>query len=151
MKKLLLTILGPFFLVVGVTVGVVWWDRGAPPGFRPPLVDVAVADIHREHRGVRLVGTAHYELRIQQKEGDDLYIIYPLFPPGDTLGRDIRVLVRTRRMPDRLVGYEDVTVEGLARPPGRLITGAVIDALLSRGYSIQEDFVLVNEFDPPTP
>ena len=147
MKKLLLTILGPFFLVVGVTVGIIWWDNGAPPGFRPPVKDVSVTEITRENRGVRLQGTAHYELRIQQKEGDDLYMIYPLFPPGDTMGRDVRVLVRTRRVPDRLVGYEDVTVEGLARPPGRLVPGAVIDALLDRGYSVQEDFVLVNEFD----
>ena len=148
MKKLLLTILGPFVLVAAVALGIYTWDNGALPFMRPAAVDVSVEDInYDDYRGVRVKGTAHYELRIQQKEGDQLYTMYPLFPPGDTIGRDVRVIVRTKKVPDRLLGFEDVTVEGLARPPGRLVPSAVTDALLERGYSIQDDFVLINEFD----
>lgn len=147
MKKLLLTILGPIMLVGAIVVGVVWWDRGAPPGFRPPVVDVTVEELSYDHRGVRVEGTAHYGLRIQQKEGDKEYILYPLMPRGDTTGKIIRAMVRTTRLPDRLVGIEDVTVEGLARPPGRLVPRSVVEALLARGYAFEEDFVLVLEFE----
>lgn len=147
MKKLLLTTLGPMAVVGAVVIGVIWWDRGAPPGFRPPVEDVAVEDLTFEHRGVRVVGTAHYELRIQQSQGETTYTLYPLMDRGDTMGRTIHAMVRTTRTPDRLVSFEDVTIEGFARPPGRLVGRSVIEALLARGYDFEEDFVLIEEFE----
>ncbi len=149
MKKLLLTILGPFLLVAGATVGIIWWDRGAPPGFRPTVHDVTVAELTRDHRGVRVKGTGHYELRIRQTDSESgrVWHLYPLFPLGDTMGREISVLVRTRREPDRLAGYADVTVEGLARPPGHIVPRSIIEALLEKGYHFTSDYVLIEEFD----
>jgi hypothetical protein len=143
MKKLLLTILGPFFLVVATTVGIIWWDRGAPPGFRPSVTDVTVQSISRDHRGVRISGTAHHELRIKQGE----YSLFPLMASGDTLGREIRVMVRSTREVDRLVGYEDLTIEGLCRPPGQMIPHSVAEALMERGYHFADDYVLIEAFD----
>ena len=143
MKKLLLTILGPFLLVVGVTVGVIWWDRGAPPGFRPSLTDVTVQTINRDHRGVRIAGTAHHELRI--KQGD--HNLFPMMAPGDTTGREILVMVRTTHEVGRLVGFEDLTIEGLCRPPGQMIPHAVAEALMERGYHFVEGYVLIEAFD----
>ena len=143
MKKLLLTILGPFFLVVSTTFGIILWDRGAPPGFRPPVTDVTVETIHREHRGVRIEGTAHHELRIKQGE----YSLFPLMSPRDTIGREIRVMVRSTKEIDRLVGYEDMTVEGLCRPPGNMIPHAIAEALIERGYHFADNYVLIEAFD----
>jgi len=147
MKKLLIAILGPFLLVVTVSIGIFWWANGAPPGFRPKIHDVAFEELNYDHRGVRVKGTAHYELRIQQgeEEGDTWYI-FPLFPTGDTLGKHIRVMVRTPIAPDRLLGFEDLTVEGLARPPGQLVPRSVIGALLAKGYDVDERFVLIEQF-----
>lgn len=147
MKKLILTVLGPIVLVGSIVIGVIWWDRGAFPGFRPPLEDVSVLEVSHDHRGVRIEGTAHYELRIQQEIGDTMHILYPLMEKGDTTGRTIHAMVRTTQIPDRLLSYEDVTVEGLCRPPGRLVSRSVIEALLARGYDIEEDFVLILAFD----
>ncbi|MFT5682015.1 MAG: hypothetical protein ACI8RZ_002933 [Myxococcota bacterium] len=143
MKKLLLTILGPFFLVGATTVGIIWWDRGAPPGFRPSVTDVTVEEINRNHRGVRIAGTAHHEFRIKQGE----YNLFPLMAPSDTLGREIRVMVRTSKEIDRLVGYEDMTVEGLCRPPGNMISHSIAEALIERGYHFADLFVLIEEFE----
>lgn len=145
MKKLLLTILGPFVVVASIGLGVYWWDRGALPGFRPPTVDVTVKEINREHRGVRLKGTAHYELRILQEKGT--YILYPLMERGDTTSKEIHVLVRSHKVPDRLTSFEDVTVEGFARPPGRSVPRSVADALMERGYYFEADVVLVEEYE----
>ena len=148
MKKLLLVILGPFLLVASVTIGIIWWDRGAPPGFEPPMTDVLLSDLSRAHRGVRVRGTAHYELRITQRDAKGTsWYLFPLFPVGDTGGREITAIVRTTTQPDPLLGFEDLTLEGLARPPGRMISGKVVDALLERGYQFSEDFVLIEAFD----
>ena len=143
MKKLLLTILGPFFLVASVTVGVIWWDRGAPPGFRPSVSDITVDTINRDHRGVRIKGTAHHELRITQGE----YNLFPLMSPGDTLGREIKVMVRSSAEVDRLVGFEDLTIEGLCRPPGHMIPHTIAEALMERGYHFADNYVVIEAFE----
>ncbi len=147
--RILLTILGPMLLVLGATVGVIWWDRGAPPGFRPPVVEVSPATITRENRGVRIQGTLHNEARLKQTVAgeDEVWWLIPMFPKGDTLGREVRVLLRTRQTPDGFYGIEDRTVEGFARPPGSLLPGAARDALEKKGYHIAEGVVLVEEWE----
>ena len=146
-RKLLVVIGGPLLLVVGVTVGVVWWDRGAPPGFDPPVIDVALEDLNRDHRGVRFQGTAHYEARVAQSTADgERWSIFPVFPKGDTMSRDAHVLVRMPGDPDALYSFEDLRVEGMARPPGRLVPRAVREAIYDAGYSLTDDFVLVEQF-----
>ncbi len=145
MKKLLLAVLLPVLLVTVAAVGVVWWDRGAPPGFRPPVVDTTPAEITYDHRGVRLVGTAHYKVRLTQKAsgGDRSWYLFPVLEKGDTMGNHVRVIVRTEQAPDPMLGFEDVVVEGLARPPGAVIGPQVREALIEAGFELDEKLVLV--------
>jgi len=148
-KKLLVAVLSPVLLVSAVAVGVVWWDRGAPPGFRPSLVDVTPDQISYDNRGVRLSGTAHYAVRLTQKasKGDRVWHLFPVLPLGDTMSRHVRVVVRTEREPDPMLGFEDVEIEGLARPPGAIIGPQVREALIQAGFELDEKLVLVEAFD----
>lgn len=152
----------PLFVVVGLPlvvfllsaagfVGFVWWDRGAPPGMQPPTEVVAVSDITRNHRGVEVQGTAHYTVKLVQKAGDETWYLFPLLEPGDTAGRSVRVVVRTQRKPGDLYSFEDLVVRGLARPPGTLFPRSTQDQLIKRGYLLDADFVLVEEFPPEAP
>jgi hypothetical protein len=148
MQKMLLTVLGPCGLVAAGAVGFVWWERGAPPGFNPTPIPVTVSGINREHRGVRIRGTAHYEVCLRQKmEDGSVYYIFPLMKPTDTLAREIKVLVRTERMPDEMATYEDMEVDGLARPPGSRVGPKARESLLDGGYHFAEGFVLVEAFE----
>jgi hypothetical protein len=140
-----------FLLSAAGFVGFVWWDRGAPPGVQPPTEPVAVAELTRNHRGVRVEGTAHYSVKLVQTAGDETWYLFPLFPPGDTAGRDVTVVVRTQRKPGELYSFEDLVVEGLARPPGTLMPRSTQDQLTNRGYTFSPDFVLVEEFEAPAP
>ncbi len=149
MNKPLLVVLVPFVLVATVALGLYCWDRGAFPGFRPTIVDVAVQDISRKNRGVRVRGTAHLSVRIQQKtaDGSVVWHLFPLLPEGDLEARDVRAVVRTTRAPGALYAYEDMTVEGLARPPGSLVPQPAREALRNSGYFLTDDFVLIDAFD----
>jgi hypothetical protein len=147
MSKTVLAVLVPFCVVAGSAIGLAWWDRGALPGFDPTPHPVEIAQITRDHRGVRLTGTAHYEVRLRQKmEGGDVFSMFPLMKSGDTMSREIKVLVRTPRSPEDIVTYEDMVVDGLARPPGRLVSPDVKDKLEEGGYHFAEGFVLVEAF-----
>ena len=147
MSKTVIAVLVPFFVVVGVVVGLIWWDRGAPPGFDPTPHPVAISDVTRDHRGVRLTGTAHYEVRLRQKmQGGEVFVLLPLMKICDTMSREIKVLVRTQRTPEDMVTYEDMVVDGLARPPGRLVSPDVKDKLEDGGYHFADGFVLVEAF-----
>lgn len=147
MSKTVIAVLVPFCVVVVGVVGLIWWDRGAPPGFDPTPHPVAIEDVTRDHRGVRLTGTAHYEVRLRQTmQGGEVFVLFPLMKSGDTMSREIDVLVRTQRTPEDMVTYEDLVVDGLARPPGRLVSPDVKDKLEDGGYHFAEGFVLVEAF-----
>ncbi|MCB9780350.1 MAG: hypothetical protein H6742_17430 [Alphaproteobacteria bacterium] len=147
-KKLLLVVLGPFLLVSTAATGLYWWDHGAPPGFQPRVVDVSVQDVDYDNRGVRISGTAHYTVRLTQRaESGAAWYLFPLMEKGDTTGRYVEVIVRTRTAPDDLLGLEDVVVEGLARPPGAIVGPAVREALIEAGYELDEKVVLVEAFE----
>jgi hypothetical protein len=136
----------PILGVLGAAVAFAWIDRGAPPGFRPPVVPIELSEVTRDSKGVRLVGTAHY-LGIRQTVsggGPDHYV-FALFPTGDTQSRSIHVLVRTTRPPEDLLDYADITVEGLARAPGYEIPVTTIEAIRKRGYTLEHDAVLIEE------
>jgi len=133
-------------VVLAGLVGVIWWERGAPPGFRPTAVPVAVAAITKEHRGVATEGTVHLAVRISQASGDRRWTLAPLMPQGDTQAREVRVLLRTERHLDDLATYEDVSVRGFARPPGRLVPGSVVLALEQSGYTVSEDLIVLEEW-----
>jgi len=148
LNKNVVAVLGPFLAVVLGAVGLVWWDRGAPPGFNPTPHPTEVAEVTRNHRGVRLEGTAHYVVRMTQTmKGGDNFWIFPLMKRGDTLTRTIHVLVRTPREPEDMVTFEDLTIDGLVRPPGRLVTPDIRDKFEDRGYLFEEGFVLLEPFN----
>jgi len=147
MNKTVAAVLIPFLAVLGGAVGLIWWDRGAPPGFNPTPHPTEISEITREHRGVRLKGTAHYEVRLSQTmEGGEVFWIFPFMKQGDTLSREIRVIVRTPRKPEHMVTFEDLTIDGLARPPGRLISPEIQDKLEDGGYDFAEGFVMIEPF-----
>ena len=147
MNKRALAIVLPVLLVGAVTFGIIWWDRGAPPGFRPPVVDVVPSALTYEHRGVRLRGTAHYGARLSQRQGDETWYLFPVLDQGDTQGRQVKVLLRTQTAPDPILSFEDLAVEGLARPPGDLVGPDVDRALARIGYELDPRVVLVVAFD----
>jgi hypothetical protein len=149
MKRALAAILIPGILVSSVAVGVVWWDRGAPPGFRPTVHEVRPTELTYDHRGVSLVGTAHYPVQVTQRGGSSgqTWWIYPVFERGDTMGRYVLVLVRSTRQPDPMLAFEDVRIDGLARPPGSIIGPDVRKAFVEAGYELDERLVLVEAFE----
>jgi hypothetical protein len=144
-RTLLLTMI-PIVGIIGGAIAFGWLDRGALPGFRPPIVDVDVSAVTLENKGVRVRGTAHY-LGIRQtvSGGTDRYV-FALFPTGDMESRSIHVLVRTTRKPEELADYANITVEGLARAPSYEIPVTTIEAIRKRGYTLEQDAVLIEEF-----
>ncbi len=149
MKRAIAAILIPGLLVASVAVAVVWWDRGAPPGFRPKVHDARPDELTYDHRGVRLIGTAHYPVQVTQRGGSSgqTWWIYPVFERGDTTGRYVQVLVRSPHEPDPLLAFEDVSIEGLARPPSSIIGPDVRKAFIEAGYELDERLVLVEAFE----
>jgi hypothetical protein len=151
-RKVLISVLGPFAIVATAAIGYHWWDKGAPPGFRPTYHPVTVQEIDFENRGVRIQGTAHYEVRLWQTMGDGArFFVFPLMAPGDTTGREVQVLVRTARPPDDLATYEDVLIDGLARPPGDRVGHTIWQALRNHGYDFADEVVLVESHEIRTP
>lgn len=148
MRKLVLVVLLPCLLVSSTGVGLWWWENGALPGFRPEAVDVTVDSITKDHRGVRIRGTGHYGPKLKQTamDTDTVWWVYPLTAEGQTQERLIKVVVRTTLRPDPLLGFEDRTIEGFARPPGRLLPRDARGALRKAGYELHEDVMLIEEW-----
>jgi len=149
-KQRALTIVGgSMLLTAATTIGFIWWDRGAPPGFKPTLVDVSIADINRNHRGVRIHGMARHDIKIKQtnsSDPSDIAYVFPLVSADDINSNFIRVMIRTTQAPDEMATIEEMTIEGLARPPGRLINSEVIESWQNKGYEFDPKFVLVEHF-----
>tara|TARA_B110000037_G_scaffold128197_1_gene145764 strand:+ start:148 stop:609 length:462 start_codon:yes stop_codon:yes gene_type:complete len=142
-------IFGTIFVLTTTYVGFVWWDRGAPPGFKPEIVDVTIDTINREHRGVRIHGMARHDLRIRLKDqnSDKISYIYPLMPMDKMNSTMIKVMIRTTVPPDSMATIEERKIEGIARPPGHTVSGDIIRSWQDRGYDFKEKFVLVDEFE----
>lgn len=153
LRKLLLTFLIPAVAVLGLSVGLYWWATGAPPGMRPTPHDVPWAQLSLDDRGVRVEGTAHYpvRLRLTSGDGDDQQVtwLFPFFARGDTTSKEVRVLVHSHRQPDELLSFEDLTVTGLARPPGATVPRSARKALEEQGYFFAKDVVLIDAWDDP--
>lgn len=147
MKRALISVLLPILVVLVGAVGFIWWERGAPPGMRPKPELTEPSTVTLDHRGVHMHLTAHYEGRIEQRMDDETYHLYPVFDKGDREGRHARVILRTRIQPSTLYSYEERTVTGFARPPGRLLPKSARDAFEKRGYSLDEHLVLVDEWE----
>ena len=111
----------PFVAVSGVGLGISGWlwvvgwpcDEYATTGF---------FDLEPSTRCVSVKGTAHYEVVLTATVpgngffADKTYFVYGLFPRGNTNEREVRVLVRTERQPERMVSFEDMEIEGRLLP-----------------------------------
>jgi hypothetical protein len=145
-KKLAATVLLPILAVcLGVFV-FVWWERGAPPGMRPAVVDVTPSALTMDHRGVRMLVTAHHDARLEQEVSGAVWHMYPVFDKGDRDGRTVKVILRTPTAPNPLYSYEERVVTGFARPPGRLVPPAARELMEQRGYTLDQRLVLVEEW-----
>lgn len=117
---------------------------------------VAFEDLSRESGYVEVEGTAHYPVRVKQTFQPTWFHpepptthVYPLFSPGDTMGRSIGILVLSQLEPDRLLGFQDRTVRGEIRPPNtRLLTRGVLDTFRDHAYEFEDGFLLLVE-NPP--
>jgi hypothetical protein len=140
----------PFAMMVVALVGFFLWMNRLPPfDVHPEPVDTALVDLRVDQEAVRITGTAHYPLLVSyvvpaawgrpaQKRW-----LFPMFGHQDTMGRTIVAMVSSPLEPERLVTYEDMTVEGEARTPRIAVTLGVEHAFRDAGYQFQEDYVLV--------
>lgn len=112
----------PFTVVAAVAgaASVLWWTfAGAPCDSYTPA---DFFDLHPSTRCVRTEGTAHYDVVVTQTVPgngffpDRTYYVYGLFPKGNTDEREIRILVRSERQPERMVSYETMAIEGRLLP-----------------------------------
>ena len=147
-KKWLMT-LGPSALVIGIALGFYRWDRGAFPGFRPAIYDKSITDLSLNDRGVRLKGMARYDIKTKQLDEDDqlMYYIFPLVPLDDINTKTIHVFVRSKIPPDDLAMIEERTIEGVTKPPARIISNDLRRSWMRLGYQLDKRFVLVDSFD----
>ena len=79
-------------------------------------------------------------------ETETVWWLYPLSNEGQTQERTVKVVVRTTRTPDPLLGFEDRTLEGFARPPGRLLPQDARNTLRQKGYELDDDLMLIEEW-----
>jgi hypothetical protein len=112
-------------------------------------------EVDRDSGYVEVVGTAHYPVRVKQtfeptwlKPDPPTLHIFPLFPQGDTMGREISLLVISESEPDRMLGVQDRKIRGEVTPPtSRLLTRGVLDTYRDHGYDFADGFLLLLE-DP---
>lgn len=138
-------ILGTSSIVLG-GLGFYWWDNGALPGFKPTLVDVSIAEISLDNRGVRIAGMARHDVRIKQEIQGVVWYVYPLVPKDKINTKFIKVMVLTTIPPDSMATIEERTIEGIARPPGRLIPKEIYESWRGEGYTFEDRVVLIEEF-----
>jgi hypothetical protein len=76
--------------------------------------------------------------------------LFPIFEHQDTAGRTITAMFSSHIEPERLVTYEDMTVEGEARNPRIAMTSGVERAFRDAGYQFAVDYVLVVVYLEPS-
>jgi len=100
---------------------------------------------------VQVEGTAHYTAVVRQTEAggllsdDVVHYLFPLLTKGDHDGREVRVLVRTTRKPERLVTYETMELSGriIAATPKLVPYATEIQLGKSGGYFFTDDLVVL--------
>lgn len=122
MKRLLAFVV-PFVLVAG-SGAVFYWFTADPGLVRQPAEKAEVEDLHIEQPFVRVKGTAHYPVVVKQRtvprfpwQEPEQFYLFPLFPEHKPDARAVRILVRTKRAPEKYVAYEVMTLEGRLYPP----------------------------------
>lgn len=142
----------PFVAIVAAGVGA-WLIVGSGPPPCGDWVDAPLSGLDPVERPcVAVEGTAHYTAVARQTTsgglfGDDVvHYLFPLLPPDDLSGKEVRVLVRTTRAPERLVSYEGMAVEGrIERATPDLVPYATeIQLGKAGGYFFTDDLVVLS-------
>ena len=103
-------------------------------------------------RYVRLKGVAHYDSTVQLRmpagilTGNLNFYAFGLFEDNDVVGKEVKVIVRTQRKPERMIDVEYLTVEGVLSPiDPRKIPPHVEDAMGERAGNFFADPVWMLE------
>ena len=147
MRKAIIWISSILLVLTSVILGIVTWERGAFPGFAPEIVDVDFQSISTKNRAVRITGMARYDMVSRMKLGETKLYIFPLLPEDDMNGTLIKVVVQSKRKPDKYTTIEKLTIEGFARPPGRAIPDRFYQNWSGRGYHFAEDLLFIESYD----
>ena len=143
----------PFIGIVGVGGAVLGFS--ATGAFDEPLgppeeIDWSLPFEPGDH--IRLEGMAHYTATVTQDYPADWFRdaetvhLFGFFEPLDAEGREIKMLVRTPRQPERLVSYELMTIEGVVQPLMPETVPASTETLMGEGGGYWfDDFVVVIE------
>jgi len=99
---------------------------------------------------VRIDGTAHYTAVVRQTElggllsDDTTWYLFPLLAPGDLEAKEVHVVVRTTRAPERLVTYETMELAGRIEPSTPQIVPYATEIQLGKagGYFFTDDLVV---------
>jgi len=135
--------------IAAAAIGAAWWVQRPAPRGEP--VEMPLSEIDPEQPFVRVRGTAHYAVVIRQEQPGNLLVdaktwyLYPLFPEGEVEDREVRVLVRTERAPERFVSYEDMVIEGRVSFPtsDEVPFGTEIEMGKRAGYFFSDRLVLL--------
>ena len=147
MRKTIIWIASLFAALTGIALAIVTWERGAFPGFEPPIVDVDFQSISQENRAVRITGMARYDAVSRMRLGETKLYIFPILPEEEMNGTLIKVVVQTKRKPDKYTTIEELTIEGFVRPPGRAIPDRFYQNWSGRGYHFAEDLLFIESYD----
>lgn len=141
----------PFAAIVAAGVGA-WLIVGRGPRACTDYAEEATKHLDAAATPcVALEGTAHYTAVARQTTpggllGDDVvHYLFPLLAEGDLSGKEVHVLVRTTREPERLVSYETMALTGrIERATPQLVPYATeIQLGKAGGYFFTDDLVVL--------
>jgi len=141
----------PFAAIVAAGLGAAL-ILGSGPGACGEHAPYGLRELHPHGEAcVAVQGTAHYTAVVRQTElggllsDDVVWYMFPLLPEGDLDGREVRVLVRTTRAPERLVTYETMELTGRIVPSTPELVPYATEIQLGKagGYFFTDDLVVL--------
>ena len=143
----------PFVLVFGA--GAIVWLFTESELFQEPCVyedrDLGELDFTLDGACVRVAGMAHYQAVVKQETPATLFrqartaYLFGIFPPYDTSGRAINVLVHSPIAPEDMVSYELMKVEGRLVVPDLQLVPADTEVILGKrsDYFFTDELVVL--------
>jgi hypothetical protein len=141
----------PFVAIVAAGIGA-WLVLAAGPRPCTDHDEVGLVGLDPvEQPCIAVDGTAHYTAVARQTvtsglfRDEQVFYLFPLMPPDDYDGREVRVLVRTTRAPERLVSYETLAMTGrIERATPELVPYRTeIELGKAGGYFFTDDLVVL--------
>ena len=145
-KKIFVFLFPPILCCV-LYIGFVWWERGAPPGFRPTIFDKDIEDLSLNDRGVRVHGWARHDIRTHFEKNNKKYYIYPIVPLQKMNDKVIHAMVVTTIEPNAMISIEEVTIEGLTQPAKYYVSKDLQTKWTMKGYAFGDRFLVIERFD----